>query len=44
MNILSGKLSKTKGHIYINGVEESPTIYKKIVGYVPQVKIKHILF
>jgi ABC-type multidrug transport system ATPase subunit len=38
LSVLSGKVRKTHGHIYVNGTEEPDgvTRYRSLVGYVPQ--------
>ncbi|KAI5844501.1 ABC transporter-like protein [Morchella snyderi] len=36
MNVLMGKIDKTSGSIFVNGVKEDMKVYKRIIGYVPQ--------
>ncbi|KAJ3269064.1 hypothetical protein HDV01_001904 [Terramyces sp. JEL0728] len=41
LNVLCGKVAKTKGQLYINDVEGSLSNFKKIIGFVPQEDIMH---
>ncbi|KAJ3403156.1 hypothetical protein HDU80_004429 [Chytriomyces hyalinus] len=36
MSVLMGKVARTSGKLFINGVEGEMQNYKKIIGYVPQ--------
>ncbi|KAJ3268377.1 hypothetical protein HK104_005388, partial [Borealophlyctis nickersoniae] len=36
MNVLMGKVNRTKGRLFINNAEAEIHTYKKIIGYVPQ--------
>ncbi|KAJ3416423.1 hypothetical protein HDV05_001581 [Chytridiales sp. JEL 0842] len=36
MNVLMGKVNRTRGKLLINGLECEMSKYKKIIGYVPQ--------
>jgi ABC-type Mn2+/Zn2+ transport system ATPase subunit len=37
MNVLCGKVNRTSGTLWVNGLEQEMSTYKKIVGFVPQV-------
>jgi ABC-type multidrug transport system ATPase subunit len=36
MNVLMGKVDKTEGTFWVNGVKQEMKEYKRIIGYVPQ--------
>ncbi|KAG0242721.1 hypothetical protein BGW41_003617 [Actinomortierella wolfii] len=36
LSILAGKVAKTAGTIKVNGVEQTLTLWKKLIGFVPQ--------
>ncbi|KAG0269130.1 hypothetical protein DFQ27_004703 [Actinomortierella ambigua] len=36
LSILAGKVAKTAGSIKVNGVEQTLTLWKKLIGFVPQ--------
>ncbi|KAJ3061329.1 hypothetical protein HK102_009153, partial [Quaeritorhiza haematococci] len=41
MNVLMGKVSRTSGTLFVNGLEGEMHTYKKAIGYVPQEDIMH---